>query len=522
VDSLIFQKSAQIGINTTSPAATFDVNGKSDIRDTLTLFPKGSDSTLAISGTTFKIDRTGKVTFISGQKFPGTGTITGVTTPSGSGLVGGGTTGTLNLSLLKTCSANQVLQWNGSLWACSSAGTGTITGVNTASGSGLQGGGTSGTLNLSIDPAVVPELAAANTFTNSNTMSVNNSSSPALSLANASGDGLDISSAFNDGIYVAAAGSDGIAAFGNDAGGYFVGPGNGSYSVATADSNFATAVYGQGMGSTTATFGVSGYSASHGGVGTYGQDVSPSLIGNGNLTVNPTGVWGDSGVFGGTGVVGSVDGGVAIFGINNTADNLASTALFENFSSVSDNLVLSTIGGVFNGQCTIDVIGNLSCTGTKSAVVPVDGGARQVALYAVESPENWFEDAGSGQLSNGSAVISLESTFAQTVNTEMEYHVFLTPKGDCEGLYVSNETAFGFEVHELHQGHSSIGFDYRIMARRKGYENVRLADKTKQFAPRPKRREGPRPVMPTAQEIRKAQEAHLHPLRPAQPIVNKK
>jgi hypothetical protein len=59
VDSLIFQKSSQIGINTTAPAATVDVNGKSDIRDTLTLFPKGTDSTLAISGTTFKIDNTG-------------------------------------------------------------------------------------------------------------------------------------------------------------------------------------------------------------------------------------------------------------------------------------------------------------------------------------------------------------------------------------------------------------------------------------------------------------------------------
>jgi hypothetical protein len=158
VDSLIFQKSGQIGVNTTSPAATFDVNGKSDIRDTLTLFPKGADSTLAISGTTFKVDQTGKVNFVSGQTFPGTGTITGVTTTSGSGLSGGGTTGTLNLSLLKTCSANQVLQWNGSSWACSSAGTGTITGVNTASSSGLKGGGTSGTLNLSVNAAVVPEL----------------------------------------------------------------------------------------------------------------------------------------------------------------------------------------------------------------------------------------------------------------------------------------------------------------------------------------------------------------------------
>jgi hypothetical protein len=133
VDSLIFQKSSQIGINTTAPAATLDVNGKGDIRDTLTLFPKGTDATLAISGSGFKIDRTGKVTFVSGQTFPGTGTITGVTTASGSGLSGGGTRGTLNLGLLKTCSANQVLQWNGSSWACSSAGSGTITGVNTAS-----------------------------------------------------------------------------------------------------------------------------------------------------------------------------------------------------------------------------------------------------------------------------------------------------------------------------------------------------------------------------------------------------
>src|ERR1017187_7664134 len=39
--------------------------------------------------------------------FAGRGTITGVTTASGSGLTGGGTNGTLNLSLLTTCSTNQ-------------------------------------------------------------------------------------------------------------------------------------------------------------------------------------------------------------------------------------------------------------------------------------------------------------------------------------------------------------------------------------------------------------------------------
>jgi hypothetical protein len=77
MDSIIFQKSSEIGIATTTPAATLDVNGTTDVRDTLTLYPKGTDNTLAINGTAFKIDQTGKMTFISGQTFPGTGTIAG-------------------------------------------------------------------------------------------------------------------------------------------------------------------------------------------------------------------------------------------------------------------------------------------------------------------------------------------------------------------------------------------------------------------------------------------------------------
>jgi hypothetical protein len=85
-------------------------------------------------------------------------------------------------------------------------------------------------------------------------------------------------------------------------------------------------------------------------------------------------------------------------------------------------------------------------------------------------------------LANGSAVVQLEPTFAQTVNSEVEYHVFLTPNGDCKGLYVANKTAGSFEVRELGGGKASVGFDYRIVARRKGYEEIRMADKTKVFA----------------------------------------
>ena len=94
----------------------------------------------------------------------GGGTITGINTASGSGLIGGGTSGTLNLSLTNTCAANQVLQWNGTAWVCANLkGSGTITGIT--AGTDLTGGGTSGNVTLNLDTTKVPELNAANTFT---------------------------------------------------------------------------------------------------------------------------------------------------------------------------------------------------------------------------------------------------------------------------------------------------------------------------------------------------------------------
>jgi hypothetical protein len=95
----------------------------------------------------------------------GGGGITGIDTASGSGLTGGGDSGTLNLSLINTCAAKQILQWSGTAWACSNAGTGTITGVT--AGTGLSGGGTGGNVTLGINTSVVPQLDANNIFTGS-------------------------------------------------------------------------------------------------------------------------------------------------------------------------------------------------------------------------------------------------------------------------------------------------------------------------------------------------------------------
>jgi hypothetical protein len=221
ISSVIFQSgsgtTAKVGINTTTPSTTLDVKGGATVRGTLTLPSNGtatatagknsqpenlsasafnSNSQLAVneefqwmaeptandsptpsatlnllfgSGgaspaeTGLKVANNGVVTFNSAQTFPGTGTITGVTTASGSGLTGGGSTGSLSLGLIKTCSTGQVLQWNATAWVCASATSGgTITGVT--AGTDLTGGGTSGAVTLNVDLTKVPQLGTSNSF----------------------------------------------------------------------------------------------------------------------------------------------------------------------------------------------------------------------------------------------------------------------------------------------------------------------------------------------------------------------
>jgi hypothetical protein len=498
IDSVIFQKSSEIGIGTTAPAATLDVNGKSDIRDTLTLFPKGTDSPLTVSGTAFNVSSTGLVTFVSTQKFPGAGdgTITGITTATGSGLSGGGTTGTLSLKVpaagitnamladskitlnantaggltvpgamtlgdtytigLIPCTTKQVLQWSGSKWACATiSGSGTITGVT--AGTDLTGGGTSGNVTLNLNTAATnalyAQLAADNTLTGQQT--INNKE---IITANSNFEVVDVtqSGGTGDGIH----GNTGSTT------------GNGVVGNVTATSGPTSGVLGTTSSKTG--YGVQGQSAN---VGVYGTSAGVSESG---MEVGAiAGVWGDTGgkalgLY--VGVLGSADDNNAGYFFNNS--NELATLLVGNNSDLSTSIILNTVGNY--GDCIIDTSGNLDCDGTVSGVVSA-GGAQKVSLHAVQSPENWFEDFGSGTLANGVATVTLDPTFAQTVNTGVEYHVFLTPKGDSQGLYVSNETPQGFEVHEQRGGHSSVAFDYRITAKRSGYENKRLEDVTEQY-----------------------------------------
>jgi hypothetical protein len=120
-----------------------------------------------------------------------------------------------------------------------------------------------------------------------------------------------------------------------------------------------------------------------------------------------------------------------------------------------------------------DALGDTTAVGTKNAAVPLKTG-KMVKVFSMESPEVWFEDFGSSHLTAGITTIQLDPKFIQTVNLSQGYHVFITPKGDCKGLYVTAETNNSFEVRELAGGQSSVDFDFRIVAHRNGYEKTRL------------------------------------------------
>ncbi len=230
---------------------------------------------------------------------------------------------------------------------------------------------------------------------------------------------------------------------------------------ATAASGYTNGVYGQN--SSTSGYGVNGDAIATSGynVGVYGQTQSSSGYG----------VFGLANALGSSGA-----GGIGVIGINNGTNGSAGS-----FGALAgQGLILQGWGSNFtqvfsvDANGNLDISGNLTVAGGKSARVKLQDG-REVALYAVESPENWFEDFGTAQLQRGGAKVSLEPGFLQTVDAT-DYHVFITPNGDCRGLYIARKTRVGFEVRELGGGNSSIAFDYRIVAHRRGFENVRLQD----------------------------------------------
>ncbi len=263
------------------------------------------------------------------------GTLTGVTTASGSGLTGGGTSGTLNLGLLTTCASGQVLEWNGTAWACATGkGTGTITGVT--AGTDLTGGGTRGNVTLNLDTTQVPQLNTANTFTQLLTVTATNNTGVGTITGNNNSPYYATAAVEGNATFTGTGSTIGVEGYSQSSAGwgvYGIGGAAGIYGGSTLNGVFGNSTTGNGVYGQTAGAGGSGVygtnsaggtgvsgTAPAGGVGVYGENQSTSVGGDGILgrahTSNGNGVHGTNDASFAVGVYGesSAPNGFGVYG----------------------------------------------------------------------------------------------------------------------------------------------------------------------------------------------------------------
>jgi hypothetical protein len=404
--------------------------------------------TTAPGETGLKLSSKGLFTFAAGQIFPGTGTgtITGVTTATGSGLTGGGTTGTLTLSMLKTCSANQVLRWSGTAWACATiGGTGTVTSVAlaapasdfTVSGSPITGAGT-----LSLGWTVAPTGAntanaivkrdgsgnfAANTVTATTVNAVDVMASDTATVTSTNFNAIVATSSSTFATTVSAFASA------------TSGPGRGVEGQTNSSDQGAKGVLGVANATSGSAQGVNGISLGPFGWGVLGQGGS-STLSNTALSGfgDPIGIEGDSSLSPGIGVLATADDGFALIAQNNSP-----RIVTAEFANTGTGDIMKAQGST--GSVRIDANGTVHATGgfiTGAAPQsridhPLDPTGKYLSHTSIESSEMLNLYTGNAVLdADGSAAVSLPDWFT-ALNDDFRYQ--LTPIGGFAQLYIAEE-----------------------------------------------------------------------------------
>jgi hypothetical protein len=171
------------------------------------------------------------------------------------------------------------------------------------------------------------------------------------------------------------------------------------------------------------------------------------------------------------GLAGSGHGAAGVLGVATVAGTIG-------FAGVA--YAPATDAGYFTGN--VSVFGNLGVSGSKFAVVKGQDGQYR-GMYAVESPECWFEDFGTGTLVAGKAEIKLDPLFAQHVHTD-SYHVFLSPHDAAHTLTATTRAGQSFSVSGspstdvTAKGKSAMDlngtFSYRVVAKRSDIKGERM------------------------------------------------
>lgn len=127
---------------------------------------------------------------------------------------------------------------------------------------------------------------------------------------------------------------------------------------------------------------------------------------------------------------------------------------------------VNTVSG-FTANGSVDIGGQYYINGTcEVGCSRTRNGDRRTAVrrYVPTASMPSVEDYGVAQLVNGEARVAIGTDFANVIDRNAAYLVFVTPEGDTNGLYIAHKDSAGFEVRENRGGRSSVAFEYRIVA----------------------------------------------------------
>jgi len=304
------------------------------------------------------------------------------------------------------------------------------------------------------------------------------------------------------------------------------------FSTIAASTLNPVGVYGQAITNTGfAIQGINGSATGTGGIFTGNNAATTYLVAGTGTAANGTIV----GHFGygrnaanGTGVVGAGNNSGLIFtpasgsgvsgtGIQYGVTGFATTTVNTNANNNSAaNGLNGSAGGYFEVQAAgtaqtwayvgvrdnFGLVRKIIGPGTVNTIVN-DLEGNRVALSCPEAPENLFQDYGAGKLVDGRARITLDPILSKNIVVDGTHplRVFVQLEGDCNGVYVTNKSASGFDVIELMNGSSGTPFTWTIAANR---ADEVLPDgsiarySAERFAP------APGPVLKTIQETQDA------------------
>ena len=134
----------------------------------------------------------------------------------------------------------------------------------------------------------------------------------------------------------------------------------------------------------------------------------------------------------------------------------------DSYKAILNSLGLDTSGGIIAG-------GSMQVYGAKNRIIETENYAERLQ-YCYETPTPMFGDVGEGAIDKtGKCYVWLDDVFAETIDTDVQYQVFLQAYGEGN-VYVNERSPSYFVVC----GTPGLAFGWEIKAVQKNYNMIRL------------------------------------------------